>query len=152
AAPKCEIAPTQHTAIGKAAPFAALEPPSGASFRWDFGDGSDPLTSTSPSSEHVYALPGRSPVTLPVETPEAKRSCTAIQVAHRPLASEPVAHASPVAYDAARATIWTVNPDADSVSRVDAETLELLGETRVGSHPRTLAIAGDGTLWVANQH
>src|SRR5690606_37779295 len=43
------------------------------------------------------------------------------------------------------------NPDNDSVSVIDAASLDRLAEIPVGSNPRTLAIAGDGRVWVANR-
>ena len=46
---------------------------------------------------------------------------------------------------------WNVNPDNDSVSVVDGQTLSLVREISVGDEPHSLAQAPDGTIWVANQ-
>ncbi|MCW5893338.1 MAG: hypothetical protein KIT14_22725 [bacterium] len=43
-----------------------------------------------------------------------------------------------------------VNPDSDSVGRIDAATHTLVGEYRVGDYPRTISVAG-GAIYVANQ-
>src|SRR5262249_43966738 len=46
--------------------------------------------------------------------------------------------------------LWVVNPDNDSVSVFDTGTRAKLAEVNVGRAPRTLAVAADGRVWVAN--
>jgi len=60
---------------------------------------------------------------------------------------------SSIAYEprtGANSRLWIVNPDNDSVTVFDAVTRTKLAEVNVGRAPRTLAIAGDGRVWVAN--
>src|SRR5205814_3452960 len=47
--------------------------------------------------------------------------------------------------------IWVVNGDDDTVSVIDATSGSKLAEIKVGSRPRTVAIAPNGRAWVANQ-
>ncbi len=79
-------------------------------------------------------------------------SCSSTQVVHHALlsASRPT-RSRRVLVDESRHMVWTVNPDANTVTAVDAETLSKRLETATGQHPRTLAQAPDGTIWVVNQ-
>lgn len=148
AAPHCEIAPRTPTPIGKVASFQALGAPSGAMLSWDFGDGQTAAPSVSTTVEHTYAVPGRYAVKLTITTPDGSRSCTTLHVAHRPVAPVAPTRSSSVAVDEARRRVWVVNPDAGSVSIVDADSLSVLREVKVGENPRTVALAADGSAWV----
>jgi len=48
-------------------------------------------------------------------------------------------------------TLWTLNPDANSVSIIDINNLEKLREIPVGRHPLALAESSDQTMWVLNR-
>lgn len=71
-------------------------------------------------------------------------------IVHRPLTASPPSHSQPMALDAARKTLWVANPDTDTITAVDTTSLSKRGEYPVGKHPETLAVAQDGTIWVAN--
>lgn len=61
---------------------------------------------------------------------------------------------SPIAIEPDGATVWVVNPDSDTVGRIDTASGQLVGEIEVGDNPRTLALApfpGPPMLFVANQ-
>jgi YVTN family beta-propeller protein len=150
AAPPCKIETTVHTPVGTPATLRAEGAPPGAAFGWTFGDGEAGGSSVDPSVSHVYAAPGRYPVTLTVTADGVSRSCTGLQVAHRPLGEAP-SRSSTVALHPGTARAWVVNPDADTVALVDTDTLHVVAETAVGDHPRTVAVAPDGTAWVACQ-
>ncbi|MCY3813368.1 MAG: hypothetical protein OXH15_16360 [Gammaproteobacteria bacterium] len=60
-------------------------------------------------------------------------------------------HTGTIAVDVDGARLWSVNPDHDTVTAVDARRLVRLFERPVGDNPRTLAIAPDGAIWVVNQ-
>ena len=64
----------------------------------------------------------------------------------------PVASSS-IIYEkrAAGGRVWVANQDNDSVSVIDAGTLDRLAEIPVGRNPRTLALDHDGRLWVSNR-
>ena len=124
-------------------------------FRWSFGDGTpDTAFSASPSASHVFANPGRFLVTVTVRD-DTGREVTASyrQATHAPLTAARPTSSSSIAYEdrsGVNDRIWVVNPDNDSVTVFDAVTRAKLAEINVGSAPRTLALAPDGRVWVAN--
>ena len=104
------------------------------------------------------ALPDASASSVPVSAPATPAPTTAAPERGTRDASLPLPAPTPVASsniihekrpDGGR--IWTVNPDNDSVSVIDATSLHLVAEIPVGRNPRTLALAADGKIWVANR-
>jgi hypothetical protein len=65
-------------------------------------------------------------------------------IVHRPLTANPPSQSRPLALDAARTTLWAVNPDTDTVTRLNAATLAKLGEYPVGDQPENVAVASSG--------
>lgn len=124
-------------------------------YRWSFGDGSsDTPFSSSPSTSHAFTTPGRFLVVVTVRD-DTGREVTASyrQAVHAPLSAAKPTMSSSIAYESrasANARLWVVNPDNDSMTVFDAVTRAKLAEVAVGRAPRTLAIAGDGRVWVAN--
>ncbi|MEO1273386.1 MAG: Ig-like domain-containing protein, partial [Myxococcota bacterium] len=121
AAAPCAIAPLEPVSVGAPAHFDAEQAQGEAVYRWDFGDGESSEGST-PVSSHTYQAPGRIRVTLTVVAPQGQRSCSALQIVHRPLAEPRPQRASSVVVDAERGQAWVVNPDADTITAVDLET------------------------------
>lgn len=72
-------------------------------------------------------------------------------VVHRPLTAVAPAHSQAIIMDKSHQTVWTVNPDNNTVTAVNAATFSKQGEYVVGQKPETLAIAPDNTVWVANK-
>ena len=58
---------------------------------------------------------------------------------------------SPIAVDRDGASVWVVNPDSNTVGRIDAATATLIDEIGVGENPRTLALRDLRQVFVANQ-
>lgn len=121
---------------------------------WDFGDGS-PATaySTATSVTHTYVNPGNHGIL--VRTRIAGQTyapaVSGVQVIHAPIpALAPVNH-STIVVDPARARIWNVNPDNDTVTAIDSASLARMYEIAVGDHPVGLAIGPGDTLWVVNK-
>ena len=85
------------------------------------------------------------------ETWTVMSSYSATQIVHSPLTARDPARSSTVIVTADQATAWTVNPDANTVTAVDTNTLSKAFESNVGLTPRTLAQAPDGTIWVVNE-
>ena len=125
-------------------------------YQWLFGDGTPQTApSTSPSVAHAFSLPGRYVVTLTViDDTGAQASLQFVQAVHGALAAGKASASTSVLYDASGATdrIWTASADNDSVSVFDAQTLAKLAEIGVSGSPRTLAMAGDGSVWVTSRH
>jgi len=74
----------------------------------------------------------------------------AVDTDTNPAAPRPT-QTSTIVLDETRARVWSVNPDHDTVTVIDARRLVKLFEARTGEHPRTLAVAPDGAVWVVNQ-
>ena len=47
--------------------------------------------------------------------------------------------------------VWNVNPDAVTVTVINADTYAKIAEIAVGSKPSSLVLGGDGRIWVANK-
>lgn len=61
---------------------------------------------------------------------------------------------SPIAVSHDGSTVWVVNPDSDTVAKIDAASATLIAEIPVGDNPRTLALThhpGLRRVYVANQ-
>ena len=124
-------------------------------FRWDFGDGTQPVTTTNPNISRRFPQPGRFIVTLTV-TDDAGQSSTIMftQTIHAPLTANKPAVSQSVVYEArnnANDRIWNVNPDNDTVSVFDAVSNQKVREIAVGKNPRSIAIAPNGRIWVTNK-
>ncbi len=121
-------------------------------FRFDFGDGSD-RTPWGPSAQatHSYAAPGHYRAKAQVRDAGgliATRSLTVTVLAALPSVQRPV-QSTPILVDESGRRVYTVNPDNHSLSAVNADTLELLYETRTGRGPRSVALDAHGQLWIA---
>ena len=138
--------------VGRAVTFSARATGSGAiTYSWNFGDGTTTEASAEPSASHVYAAPGHYAVIVIARDETGPRSASFLQTIHRPTTATSPTASSTIVHDAARHRVCNVNADNDSVSCIDTERLERTFEAPAGAHPRTLAIAADGSIWVANQ-
>ena len=114
-----------------------------AAHTWIWGDDMRDELASSRDACHAWAFPGE--VLISVVVADGAMTADASQrvsVVFRPSVPRPTGSSS-IAYDAARDRVWVVNPDADTVSVIDAVTYERVTEIAVGDHPRTLAIGGD---------
>lgn len=121
-------------------------------FTWNFGDGTPPVGPADAASvSHTFSAPGRYIVTLSVTDPvtgdtderQFVQNVTAPPTALRPTSS------TSITYEEAADRVWVVNPDHDSVTVLDAVTRTRLAEIPVCDDPRSVAVAGDGRVWVA---
>jgi YVTN family beta-propeller protein len=125
-------------------------------FKWLFGDNSpETAYSTSPTISHSYTQPGIYVVKLTAtDDRNVEKNVFFTQAVHLPPTANSPTVSMNIIYEA-RATgnhrVWTVNQDNDSVSVFDAVTNGKLAEIAVGSAPRSLALAPDGRVWVANK-
>jgi YVTN family beta-propeller protein len=125
-------------------------------YKWNFGDGtSDTAWSASPSITHTYANPGTYVVTITVtDDSQAVRSSSFTQAVYLPAtANQPTVSSNVIVETPASGNprLWVVNQDNDSVSVFDTVTLSKLAEIAVGSAPRSIALAPNGTVWVSNK-
>ena len=131
---------------------ALLDGPDGVSYSWRFGDGAA-ATPLSPERRATYAWAAPGHYTVTVTATDGRRStgCSALFTVYR-RATNGVAQASgTITLDRSGTQVWSVNPDNDTVTVVDAVQLKKMAEVPVGHRPRTLAVAPDDTVWVANQ-
>ncbi len=120
-------------------------------FRVDVGDGT-PRTVWGPATsvDHTYVEAGHYQVTVQARDDQgsvAARSRT-VTVAVPPAAPNSTA-SSLMALDAAADRLYVANPDSDTVTAIDSDSLAKLWEVPVGRAPRGVALGNDGTLWVA---
>ncbi|HEX6638619.1 MAG TPA: putative Ig domain-containing protein [Steroidobacteraceae bacterium] len=126
----------------------------GVLYSWFFDDDSPASApSSSPSVTHTFTRPGIYYVTVTASSEGSPaQSQTLTQVVHEPLTANRPAMSSNIVFDGDAGRVWVVNQDNDSVSVFAASSNARLAEIPVGSGPRTLAIAPNGNVWVANKH
>ncbi|MEO1172425.1 MAG: PA14 domain-containing protein, partial [Myxococcota bacterium] len=123
----------------------------GVTYLWSFGDGSGDVFSESPTVTHRYDTPGRYVVTVMVRDVWGRESTTTfVQSVHLPLNPAAPAASSTIAFHPDRAEVWSVNPDNDSVTVIDANGRAVVDEIFVAAEPRSITIASDGRVWVAS--
>ena len=124
-------------------------------FRWNFGDGTgDTALSASRTISKTFSQPGRYQVTvIATDDTGASLAQVFVQAVHGTLAATPPTASSPIAWQtrSSLGRVWTVNPDANTVSIFNASTHAKLAETVVGTQPVSIAMAPDGRAWVVNK-
>src|SRR5690606_34683313 len=116
-------------------------------YTWDFGDGTKSEPSIDPTVTHVYEAPGHYPVIVVVTDEAGARSDSFLQTVHRPLSSGTPTSSSTIVHHASLEAMCNVNSDNDTLCCLSTDDFAVLFEVDVGRHPRTLAIAPDGTIW-----
>lgn len=120
-------------------------------YRFDFGEGSS-YTGWSSTASATFSYEEVGHYTTKVQVRDASgvsdTAVLTITVTDRTAAAPP-GRSSEVVLDETRRTIWTVNPDNDTITAIHADTLEKKFERSVGDHPVSVAVDGSGTAWVA---
>jgi DNA-binding beta-propeller fold protein YncE len=130
---------------------AATDPNPGDTlqFRFDFGDGT-PKTAwgAASSTTHAYAAPGHYRATVQVrDGSNVVASRNAVVTVLAPTGAAP-GQSSSLACHAPSRRVFAVNPDADTLAEVDADTLAVVREITVCDDPRGVARSAQGELWV----
>ncbi len=137
----------QFTAQASDADGDALE------YRYDYGDGSA-LTAwtTNSASSHSYAERGHYTLTVQVRDSE---NALATRTTGVTVLTAALGLAGTHSSQLARVTtttgerLWVVNPDADTVTVLNADTRAVIAEHRVCADPRSVAIDAAGMAWIA---
>lgn len=149
-----EVEPTAPTPVGNETDFSvSISDETGVvELRWDFGDGTELAFATGQESAgHTYAAPGHYAVIVVARDDAGFSSASFVHTVHRELTKNRPSAASSIVYDEERAMIASVNPDNDSVTLIDAKSLEKLVEIPVYDQPVSLAFMPDGRLWVVHR-
>lgn len=119
-------------------------------FRFVFGDGSVREWSSQASASHSYANAGRYRSQLQVRDGRGGQSSRAAALGVFDAGAGPAAQqSSTLAFDPERERLFVVNPDGDSVARIDPESGVREAEFAACADPRSLARDGAGRLWIA---
>jgi cytochrome c551/c552/WD40 repeat protein len=119
-------------------------------YRFVFGDGSDTGWQAASTAQHAYAAIGRYRAQVQVRDGNGGQSsrATSASVLPAPPGALPVA-SSTIAVDAANDRAFVVNPDADSLARIDLATRQRNAEFSTCADPRAAARDGAGRIWVS---
>jgi YVTN family beta-propeller protein len=144
------------TSSGAVTYNAASTYPGSLEYQWSFADGSgNSGYSSSPTVSHTFPGPGVYQVTLSVRSPDGSVATTQfVQAIAAPAVAGAPSSSSNIAVEARAgqsARLWVVNIDNDSVTVFDTASGGKLAELNVGSMPRSIAIAPNGAIWVANK-
>ncbi len=121
------------------------------SYEWRFGDGLD-FEVAGAEVSHVFTDAGLQNVDVYATDAEGNTASAYFRhLVHYPLTQEAPTSSTSIIYDGARNRVYSLNQDNDSVTAVDAETLEIVGELPVYRKPESLALTSQGKLWVVHQ-
>ncbi len=120
--------------------------------RWDFGDGEGTeFAEGSTELTHTYGAPGHYPVIVVVRDESGFQSRSFVHTVHTPLTEQRPQSALPIVYEPSQGAVVTANTDNDTITFVDAESLQKVGEVSVYDGPVALAVAPSGMLWVVHR-
>ncbi len=119
-------------------------------YRFDFGDGSPSTAwSSTATAPHIYADAGHYQATVQARDDSGSLSSRTLTVTVlTPPAGPLPTHSAPLTCDTTGRRIWAVNPDNNSVTAIDADTLAVVLEAPVCADPRSLGRTAQGEIWV----
>lgn len=120
------------------------------SYSFDFGTGGGQgAFSQSKTASFTYTNAGRYTVFGRVKDAGGTVTTSRVQVAYYPLTGTNAVASSQIIYDSSRNKVWSVNPDSDTVTRIDGTSLAKDFEISVGTKPRSVALRpGNAEIWV----
>ncbi len=119
-------------------------------YRFIFGDGTDPTPwSTSASSNHTYTTVGHYRAMVQARDASGVTvSDNLIVTVANPVSGTPPTRSSQIIVDENARRVYSVNPDNNTVAVIDADSHTLLREIPTSADPRSVALDGNGNLWV----
>ncbi len=147
----CSITSNSPSFLPSPASFAlTCDAPVVAPVSWEFGDGATLGYATNQAAvSHAYAAIGDYTVFARVQGEPFP--FTRLHTVLHPPTPRRATQSATILHDSARARVWNVNADNNSVTVADAVTLSRIQEIPVGRNPRTLALDTLGRVWVVNQ-
>lgn len=125
---------------------------SGSQYIWNFGDGSNPIitSSSNPTATYTYPLPGNYTISVTAVAPDGSETTQAfIQSVSNPRTVVPPIHTSNII--GSGNFVYALNPDSGTVTQIDASTQKKTWEIKVGIEPKTLAFDQNGNIWTTVQ-
>ncbi len=122
-------------------------------YRWDFGDGSERTRWSSVASvTHAFADEGHYTVKVQVRDGSGRyaktRTVVITAIDTSQLAATKPAFSSQMHVDESGRRVWVANPDSNTVTAINADTLAKVAEFPVCKDPRSVGLDGSGRLWV----
>lgn len=119
------------------------------SYRWDFGDGSPKTEWIGNSTLHTFDQSGNFLVQVQVSDNNggfvvASQSIVIVTVIPDDLPTQ----SSPITIDTENRIVWSVNPDNNTVTLLNADTFNVIDEVTVGANPTSVAIDNSGKAWI----
>ncbi|WP_083925226.1 Ig-like domain-containing protein [Flexithrix dorotheae] len=120
-------------------------------YRFDFGDGT-PQTNWGSSNtiSHTYTSIGNFAAQVQVRDGQGEITAQIWNLSvTQPLPVNLPGESSPIAVDETARRVWTVNPDNNTVTVINADNLNKVAEYTVGADPTSIALDGNGKVWIA---
>ena len=148
------VAEPEATLLGAEASFSleVTDPTGAAEIRWNFGDGEQTeFVLDQTEATHTYSAPGHYPVIVVARDEVGFQSASFVHTVHYPVLEEASQQSGPLAYLPEQGEVVATNEDNDTVTFVDAETLQKVEELPVHDGPVAVAVAPDGNIWVVHR-
>ncbi len=118
-------------------------------YSFGFGDGTSSEFSSSNTLTKSFATPGRYSLSARVRNSKGTISKALTLVVYERTSISPT-NSSTIIFDSTRNKVWNVNPDNNTVTRIDGVTSNKDFEIAVGKTPQSLALSSDSSeIWVA---
>ncbi|GIV34418.1 MAG: hypothetical protein KatS3mg031_1953 [Chitinophagales bacterium] len=120
-------------------------------FLWNFGDGTSYGPTSDTFANHIYQNIGTYTVLVVINDGVSQSTCNIRHTVHERIDSALPAQATTILLDKDGHHVWNVNPDNNTVTKTNIQSLSYLKEVSTGKHPASLAQDGDGKIWILNR-
>lgn len=120
-------------------------------YAWNFGDGTTLTASPNPYASHVYDSAGSYTVLVTISDGLSQSTCNIRHTVYEKLGNNAPASATTLILDESGNYTWNVNPDNNSITKLNIRNYSEVQEFETGNHPVSLAQDALGNIWVANR-
>ncbi|WP_051336350.1 PKD domain-containing protein [Aquimarina latercula] len=118
-------------------------------YRWNFGDNSPKTEWIGAVSSHTYTEPGNYLIQVQISDDNGgfvvgSQSIVIVDAIYDKLPTQ----SGPITVDTDNRTVWSVNPDNNSVTLINSDDLSIINEIQVGKDPVNIALDSQGKAWV----